>query len=448
MSVAPLPDHLVVRATFGLIQTFDGGRTWRWICEQAIGVSGEADPPLTVSEGGALILVSPKGGLLVSRDQGCSWAAGPALLEGKKTVDLTRDPADDKRVLVAASTVASIDDQGVVTYENRVVETRDAGETWSELAPLPSDFSAETLEVAPSDPRRIYVSGTASTNPLLGVLARSEDGGATWLRSELSLPQGSGSVFVGAIDPNDADRLWVRVPARGDVFGFFPATLLVSSDRGQTFSTVAATARAMFGFALSPDGTQLAYGGPFDGLFVGPASGPFTKVSSVGVRCLKWGARGLYACGSQPPDAFTLGLSPKADGVFEPLYDARSTCPMTCAAGSPFQTACELPWSAIRPAIGAPSTCEVPWTDAGASDAAGTGGNGGTDGGPDASDASDAPEAGGKGGPATPGGGCGCELPARSPFARLEILCGLSLLAFAGLRRARGSRERSSSSRR
>ena len=78
MSTAAGPDHLVVRATFGLIQTFDGGKNWRWICEQAIGVSGEADPPLTVTEGGTLILVSPKGGLLVSRDRGCSWAAGPS----------------------------------------------------------------------------------------------------------------------------------------------------------------------------------------------------------------------------------------------------------------------------------------------------------------------------------------------------------------------------------
>jgi photosystem II stability/assembly factor-like uncharacterized protein len=448
MSVAATPDHLVVRATFGLIQTFDSGKTWRWICEQAIGVSGEADPPLTATDGGTLILVSPKGGLVVSRDQGCSWEPGPALLAGKKTIDLTRDPADAKRVLVAASTVATIDDRGIVTYENRVVETHDAGATWTELAPLPSDFSAETIEVAPSDPRRIYVSGTASSDPLLGVIARSEDGGAGWLRSELRLPQGSGSMFVGAIDPADADRFWVRVPARGDVFGFFPATLLVSADRGQTFTTVAATARAMFGFALSPDGKQLAYGGPFDGLFVGPAAGPFTKVSSLGVRCLKWGERGLYACGSQPPDAFTLGLSPNADGVFEPLYDARTTCPMTCEAGSAFQAACETPWSAIGPAIGAPSTCDVPWSDAGSSDAsatggtAGTAGTGGTSALPDASSSDSGGAMPGVTPPTEARGGCACELPRAPRFGLEAVFALLSLtLGVSAAQRARHSVE-------
>jgi hypothetical protein len=419
VSAAAAPDHLVVRATFGLIQTFDGGRTWSWICEEAIGVSGEADPPLTVTEGGALILISPKGGLLISRDRGCSWAPGPALLAGKKTVDLTRDPADGQRVLVVASTVASIDDRGLVTYENRVVETRDGGAGFGELAPLPGDFSAETIEVAPSDPRRIYVSGTAAADPLRGVILRSEDAGATWLRSELALPRASGSVFVGAIDPNDPDRLWIRVPARGDVFGFFPATLLVSADRGQNFSVVASTSRAMFGFALSPDGTQLAYGGPMDGLYVGPSSGTaFTKVSSLGVRCLKWGERGLYACGSQPPDPFTLGLSPNADGVFEPLYDARTTCPMECAEGSGFHAACDLPWAVKAPTIG--SSCGLPVTDGGAeagpADAA-------SDGPGEAGDGPDAAPA-----PAVAGGGCGCELARSRP--RLEAL-GALLLSYA-----------------
>jgi hypothetical protein len=191
----------------------------------------------------------------------------------------------------------------------------------------------------------------------------------------------------------------------------------------------------MFGFALSPDGKRLAYGGPFDGLFVGPAAGPFTKVSDLGVRCLKWGERGLYACGSQPPDPFTLGLSPNADGVFEPLYDARTTCPMTCEAGS-FQAACAMPWSAIGPAIGAPSTCDVPWSDAGSPDACAAGGASGTGGFSGHPDASSPPDGGGGIPAAAPRtearGGCACELamPRKLGLEAALALLSMSFIAF------------------
>src|SRR5687768_10904563 len=46
------PDHLIARATFGMVQSFDGGASWQWICERAVNVSGEADPPVTVTEDG------------------------------------------------------------------------------------------------------------------------------------------------------------------------------------------------------------------------------------------------------------------------------------------------------------------------------------------------------------------------------------------------------------
>jgi photosystem II stability/assembly factor-like uncharacterized protein len=388
-------ERLVVRATYGIVTSRDGGKKWNWVCEQAVGVSGEADPPLAVTGDGTLILVAPRGGLLTSKDEGCTWSPGPALFEGKKTVDLAGDPADPARVVVLASTVDTIDDHGLVSYANLVGETRNGGESFEAFAALPSDFVGETLEVAPSDAKRVYVSGTANDDPLVGVVLRTKDGGATWSRFTLPLPQGSGSVFISAIDPKNPDRLWIRVPGRGDTFGFFPAALLVSEDGGEHFTEVARTTRAMFGFALSPDGAELAYGGPFDGLYVGPSDGSaFTKVSSLGVRCLKWRSSGLYACASQPGDAFTLGLSPLADGAFESLYDARTTCPEACPAGGNFARACESTWNVVGPGIGAPASCPLPWSapDAGVSradasvggstgvapDAGFTGANGGT----------------------------------------------------------------------
>jgi hypothetical protein len=374
------PRHLLARATFGLVQSFDGGESWQWICEQAINVSGEADPPLALTADGTLVLLPTTGGTLISRDQGCSWAPAPAL-EDSKAIDLTVDPTDPSHVLVVTSTISAIDAAGLVAYTNVVFETRNNAVSWSVAGTLPSDFEVETLEVAPADPRRIYVSGTASASPLIGVIERSDDGGESWERTTLDLPPTSGSLFVSAVDPNDPDRLWVRVPAQGDRFGLFPANLLVSLDRGASFAMLGGTAKGMLGFALSPDGTQLAYGGPFDGLFIGASdgSGPIEKVSDVRVRCLRWNGDGLYACGSEPQDPFSVGLSTDDGASFRPVYAMADTCPQQCPDGTSFAETCQQPWSGIGTRIAADGErCSVAWareptagsgSDAGAPDA-------------------------------------------------------------------------------
>jgi hypothetical protein len=372
-------DHLVARATFGVMQSFDRGASWQWICEQAIATSGViADPPLALVADGSAVLLPPTGGALLSRDLGCSWAQAPAPLAGKRGVDLTLDPADAAHLLVLMSTILEVDAQGFGVYENLLLETRDSAQSWSLVATLPPDFEAETVEIAESDGQRVYVSGTASRNPRLGIVQRSEDGGARWTQTMLDLPAGSGSLLISAIDPRDADRLWLRVPARGDTIGLLPARLYLSDDKGESFRMLADTRRGMFGFALSPDGTQLAYGGPSDGLFVGPSdgSGVFQKVSDLGVRCLRWPAEdALYACGTEPRDAFSLGVSRDNGASFEGLYRKLETCPAECPEQSSFAGVCQDAWGLIRPFIGASGAmCAVEWAapveeDAGAQDA-------------------------------------------------------------------------------
>lgn len=442
------PDHLLTRATFGLVQSFDGGDSWQWICEQAVNVSGEADPPLAVAEGSGLVLLPPAGDTLVSHDRGCSWSSAPSPLQGRRSVDLTVDPHDPARVLVVTSTVESIDERGLVTYDNALVETRDGAASWTELARLPSDFVIETLEIAASDPRRIYVSGTASASPLIGVIERSDDGGANWTRTTVDLPPTSGSLFISAIDPHDPDRLWVRVPAQGDRFGLFPASLLVSSDAGESFAMIAATSMGMLGLAVSPDGTQLAYGGPADGLLVGPSdgSGEFVRVSDLRVRCLRWTESGLYACGTEPNDPFSVGVSTDLGASFQPIYRMRDTCPQECASGTPFASRCEQPWSGIGPLITASGEgCAVPWAvpakDAGAGIRdPGVPDAGATDAGAGRSDAASAdastPRAAGD------AGGCGVGRGRAGASSGWSALACLLVIVAARTRRARGTKRR------
>lgn len=373
------PRHLVARATFGMVQSFDGGESWQWICERAVNVSGEADPPVAVTADDTIVLLPPASGALVSRDRGCTWSPAVAPLLDRRAVDLTVDPSEPARVLVIASAVDSIDARGVVAYANALLETRDNAQTWSELSQLPASFFAETVEIATSDPNRIYVGGTSSADPTLGIVQRSEDGGRTWRESGVQLPPGSGSMFISAVDPRDPDRLWVRLPARGDRFGILPVSLIVSSDKGESWATLTATEhQAMLGFALSPDGTRLAYGGPGDGLYVGASDGSqgFSKVSDLRVRCLRWYRDGLYACGTesvdplQPGDPFSAGISSDEGKSFRAIYTMANTCPQRCADASDFESTCRDVWTVLAPSFAASGDgCAVSWSQTSEPDA-------------------------------------------------------------------------------
>ena len=94
------PNHLVLRATFGTLVSDDGGRSWFWICEQAIGYMG--DPALTVLAGGKL-LHAFLGSVTVSAAEGCSFNAVPFDAEGRSAIDVTLDPLDPSHAWVLAT---------------------------------------------------------------------------------------------------------------------------------------------------------------------------------------------------------------------------------------------------------------------------------------------------------------------------------------------------------
>jgi photosystem II stability/assembly factor-like uncharacterized protein len=382
-----LPTRLITRATYGILESDDRGASWRWICEQAIDVSGViSDPPLGLLHDGTEVLLPPTGSALVSQNGGCSWTRVGAPLANKRGADLTIDPSAPSHLLVLTSTLRATDTMGIGSYENQLIETADDAASWQLLATLPTDFEAETVEVARSDPQRIYVSGADAARPRLGVILRSEDGGATWTRSTLDLPAGTGSLWISGIHPTDPNKLWLRVSARGDTLGLLPARLFASSDKGATFQQLATTNKGMFGFALSPDGSQLAYGGPFDGMFVGPSDGSaFEKRNALGITCLRWpAADALYACASEPADPFSVGVSRDQGMSFQPLFKLSDSCPAACAAGTSFALTCEAAWSATQQQLAASRAapmCSLPWSvadagmealDAGAARDAGT----------------------------------------------------------------------------
>ena len=201
-------NHLVARTTFGVVESSDAGKSWRWICEKAIGYAGNGtyDPSMAVSSAGTMV-VGVLDGLRTSADRGCAWTSIGAPLAGETVIDVAADPADARRVVAVTSTGLG------GKWRTFVAESRDDAKTWAKLAAdLPDDVAAETGDLTMTDPRRIYVSGRfgGPGKPWIGALLRSDDAGATWTRLDLDL-RSARAPFIAGVDRRLADRLWIRL---------------------------------------------------------------------------------------------------------------------------------------------------------------------------------------------------------------------------------------------
>ena len=333
------PAHVVARATFGLLDSDDGGHSFRWICETAVGYFGVEDPPIAVTANGSTVVASSKG-ISVSADGGCSWIRNPGLTGTWYGVDVTVVPARPHEALALLSGFSD----GAYTASN--MKTIDDGVTWEKVAAsLGTSFLATTLEVAPSNPDRVYVSGKVLPDGA-GAMLRSDDGGQTWMRSSLDLT-GAYSIFIGAVDPRNPDVVYLRTNA--DDIG----RVLVTSDGAMTWKEVWQAPSDVSGFALSSDGATLAVGGSSVGVSVASTTDyAFRKTSNVGVYCLTFWGDKLLVCTKEAIDDFSIGISDDLGEHFTPLLHLSDVRPRACAADASAGV-CALQWSDIATTIGA-----------------------------------------------------------------------------------------------
>jgi photosystem II stability/assembly factor-like uncharacterized protein len=347
------PDLVLLRTTFGILLSHDAGNSWAWLCEDALGISASlsVDPALAITANGTLV-AGIYSGLQISPDTGCSWTSIGGGLTGQ-VVDLALRGASPHTVVALTSTYAS--DAGVdgsAGYVTQVYESTDDGASWSPLgAPLDPSVSAQTLEVAASDPQRLYVVGFRTDAPLTPLFYASDDSGLHWAEHVMPPLSGDLGVYIAAVDPANADLVYLRTegaPTNGQ------SRLFVTTDAGRTFRAELALRGQMLGFALSPDGSTIYAGGTLDGLFVAArdalaSPNPFHNVSLVPVRCLAMQGADLWACSDEASGGFLAGVS-KDDGVtFAPRLQLHGIQgPISCAAdtraaqcsGTAFQQLC------------------------------------------------------------------------------------------------------------
>ncbi len=138
-----------------------------------------------------------------------------------------------------------------------VWRTNNGGGTWTPVTDAHADLSIGAIAFAPSDPRIAYA---AMGSDFLGTgVLRSDDGGLTWRHiSGPSFSQRGRSLRI-AVDPANANRLWVaQIERQGTGSDAFSTGLLLSEDGGVTWAPALSAQLTDFLFVPGTAQTLLA----------------------------------------------------------------------------------------------------------------------------------------------------------------------------------------------
>ena len=329
--------------TFGLVISHDGGATWQWMCEAAVGYGGIYDPRYVYSGTGSIVATTFDG-LRISRD-GCTFATTP--LGSAYVSAIAQGP--DGALYAAASDPA----------DAAIHKSTDDGTTWPAMAsPGQLGDSWESIAVAPSDPTRVYLSGfRSSTQGRTLLLFRSSDGGATFTALPVSglTASSSSTLAIAAVSPADPDVVFVRVTM---VSGNVGDAIYRSTDGGQTFTMVLQAADSLAAFVVRGNGDAIA-GTPGSGFFRSTDGGasfqPLTTTPGLHASCLAESSAGaLWAC-TQNFGSEMMGMASSTDGASWTsalrYQDIRQ--PVACQAGTAqFDTCQTMTWCGLAAQLG------------------------------------------------------------------------------------------------
>jgi MYXO-CTERM domain-containing protein len=317
------PSHLILTATYGLLVTTDRGAAWHHVCEAAYGETDLTTDALTAFTREGVLLAGIYSGVSRAATDTCDFQRVLGLNNREAVPDFALALSMPGRVLAVQ---VAIPEDG--EPYSRLYRSDDDGLTWRPLGDvLPRSLRTPlTIEIAPSDADRVYLSGLGENEE--GVLLRSDDGGQSF--EELEIPTDAArfeAPYIVAVDPEDADRLYVRTDSwlydAQTNSAIADDALLYSVDAGGRFAELLRAPGKLFGFAFSPDSSELllGYGDPREAggsRYTDPAalgiyraakgSSDFDMRYAGSVGCVTWSERGIYVCTDERETGFSLGL--------------------------------------------------------------------------------------------------------------------------------------------
>lgn len=270
-----MEDQIIAGMTFGAIVSSDGGATWQWYCERAIGYGGQYDPDYVYSPTGAVFATTFEG-LKVMRD-GCTFTATPP---GTTLVShVERGP--DGAIYYTAS------DSSDAMHDSKIYKSIDDGVTFPTSAmPGIRDDWWQTIMVAPSNAQRVYLSGyrlpkkctSNSSNPNTPcadntecpggtceqqkelLIFKSNDGGTSFQamdKSDITPTSLNSTIDIVGIDPANADVVYARVTLENATNG---DSIYKSTDAGANWTKILSKSSGIGGlsFIVRNDGSCVA----------------------------------------------------------------------------------------------------------------------------------------------------------------------------------------------
>ncbi|AKJ08209.1 photosystem II stability/assembly factor-like uncharacterized protein [Archangium gephyra] len=367
------PEDMILGATFGAVITRDSGKTWSWICPEAMHFGGWR-PETFVWQSDGTLLAATGASLIRSQDGGCTWTVHDYFKsQGLWPMGLAAPASNPSRLWVTTGRSAS---------RNGIYRSDDGGQTFTPV--LQSDTVVFTaVKVAPSDSRRLYVSGNTLTQRHI---YRSDDEGTTWEPlaqpfPEYPAPPQPYDLFVLRVSDTDPDRLWARVSWDGWTY------VLESKDGGRTFTSVVHVEGAeheglndyLIGIEVSADGNTL-WAATQSNLFrvrVGESRATQLPLPD-GNACAQREGEVLYVCGASRLHNWALATTTDEGQTYTPLFNLPDTRPPMCPAGTPTQKLCRPNWPQFAPTIEADPSLPPETVDAGTTDVDAGTGDGGT----------------------------------------------------------------------
>ena len=205
-------NKIIAATNFGLLVSDDNGASWAWVCEEAIGLNA-----FIYQQGAApddLLLAVSLDGLKYSSDFGCTWNRSGGTVSTGYVYDVFPDPVAP---LHAYALVRRNSTDGGAPYQ-QLHDSLDGDQTFGSplftSPPGPQERYLSGIENARSRAQRLYLTAYDRT-PVHPYLHRSDNDGGTWQQVDLAPLPGSAlqgyTVALIAVDPANANLIYLRL---------------------------------------------------------------------------------------------------------------------------------------------------------------------------------------------------------------------------------------------